>query len=278
MNLIVTSLFIGPNTESIIFPWDRIGHHSTIFNTEYNYTDAQVLLQLSLMVSEAAFAKKSLDPPSWLHDTELIYDSCPNIIIHFKFPHSKFNKPSILGHILYNEQGNILFIVFTATNNVCLATLDLDHYQTELSDILNYNSGVKGHKGIYMAYQSIRPKLIQTLLKYTEKNPQIIVTGHSLGGGLSQLCALDLAFYNPIHYSFASPLIFNPKGAEIFDNLVKYSYRIANLSDLVVISPLPVMPNGDSFCHVGKLVYFQRNLGNYKLNHSYAYAQEYNLI
>lgn len=272
------------------FTWDLIHQNMSKFNIDYNYEDARVLLQLSLMVTNANFDEKALDTPEWLQDIPLIYDICPLFVpLQRKRDKSKqtpehmdkFNvrdeiKP-LMGHILYNEQINILFIVFTGTSNICLAGLDLEYGQTELNDLLNYTPGIRGHRGVYTAYQSVRPQLVEVFQKYLYKNPQIVITGHSLGGALSQMCALDLAFYDPIHYSFAAPLMFNPLGCQAYEKFVKYSYRVANLSDLVVISPLPIMPNKDMFCHVGKLIHFQRNLGEYPLNHSLAYVQEYNL-
>ena len=120
--------------------------------------------------------------------------------------------------------------------------------------------------------------MVEIIKSYLSNKPQVIISGHSLGGAISQVCALDLAYYNPIHYSFAAPMVFNQQGYSVFTKLVKYSYRIANISDLVVLSPLPVMPNKDAFFHVGKLIHFQRNLGEYSLNHALAYVQEYNLV
>jgi hypothetical protein len=169
-------------------------------------------------------------------------------------------------------------VIFTGTYNVCLLGVDLEHAQTDISNLLTYVPGMKAHRGIYAAYQAIRPKLLTVVKKYIDaSNPQIIIAGHSLGGGLSQLCALDLSYYNPLHYSFASPLIFNPIAGDVFDKNVKKSYRVANVSDLVVMSPLPVMPNNDAFNHTGKLVYFQRNLGNFPKNHTLAYIQEFDI-
>ena len=212
-----------------------------------------------------------------LQNNTLSYDECPAKIISKIIPNSILNKSSPLSHILYNEIENTVFIIFTGTSNACMAAVDLSHSQTELDGILNYTPGLKGHHGIYDSYLSIRPQLVQILKTYLVKNPKIVISGHSLGGGLSQICALDLAFYNPIHYSFAAPLIFNQVGAAVFDKFVKYSYRVVNLSDVVTFSPFPVMPNKDAFCYVGKFVYFQRNMGDYSLNHTDAYVHEFDL-
>lgn len=287
VNLVTNAIFTHFNHKFFEFTWDRIGRHGLSFNTDYNHDDAQALLQLSLMVTESNYLEKSLNTPSWLHDVPLLYDECPLPIISQISKSSKLNKSGLLGHIFYSEGANILFIIFTGTINGCMVALDIVYGQTELEGITNYTPGLKGHRGVYLAYKSIRDQLVEVVKSYLPapnardgiaKNPQIIISGHSLGGAVSQLCALDLAYYDPIHYSFAAPMIFNEHGYHIFNNLVKYSYRIANISDLVVLSPLPVMPNKDAFFHVGKLIHFQRNMGEYPLNHGLAYAQEYNLV
>lgn len=278
IHLMTNAIFTHFNYRLFEFTWDRIGHHNPVFSLDYNHEDAQALLQLSLMVTESNYLNKSLNTPSWLHDTPLLYEECPLRLISQLSQKSQLNKSALLGHIFYSEEANILLIIFTGTINGCMAGLDIVYGQTELEGILNYAPGMKGHRGIYLAYKSIRSKLVEVVKSYLPKNPQIIISGHSLGGALSELCTLDLAYYNPIHYSFAAPMIFNEHGYNVFDKLVKYSYRVANISDIVVLSPLPVMPNKNAFFHVGKLIHFQRNLGEYPLNHGLAYAQEYNLI
>jgi hypothetical protein len=282
VNLITNSIFNRDGYESPPFTWERIGQHSTSFCSDFCYEDAQVLLQLSLMVGRANSEERPLDSPSWLEETLLVYNQCPSNIISSMASKSPANKSATLGHILYSKQANILFIVFTSTSNTCMAVLDLTYRQVELDDILNYVPGLRGHQGVYIAYQSIRRQLTKTIDKYLNNlsgtQPQIIICGNSLGGALSQVCALDLAFYNPIHYSFASPMVFNKIGHDLFTKHVKCSYRVANISDLVVILPLPVMPNEDAFYHVGKLIHFQRNLADYPSNHSLAYAQEFHIV
>lgn len=278
INLVTNAIFTHFNHRLFEFTWDRIGHHKPSFDTNYNYEDAQTLLQLSLMVTESNYLDKDLQTPTWLKDFRLLYNECPLSLISQLSQKSQINQSALLGHIFYSEGSNLLFIIFTGTINGCMAGLDLAYGQNELEGITNYTPGLKAHRGVYLAYKSIRQQLVDVVKSYLPRNPQILITGHSLGGALSQICALDLAYYNPIHYSFAAPMIFNEHGYNVFTKLVKYSYRIANISDLVVLSPLPVMPNKDAFFHVGKLIHFQRNLGEYPLNHGLAYAQEYNLI
>lgn len=277
INIVTSAILSRHRHNPFIFDWSLIGKHSTNFTSEYNYEDARCLLQLSMMVTNSNFTDIPLNVPNWLVDIPIVYETCPIKTIAEGISNSPLNKPTALVHILYSERGNLLLIVFTGTSNACLATIDLNYYQTELEGINNYLPNVRGHQGVYIAYQSVRPKLLETVRKYIDRKPKIIITGHSLGGALSSLCTLDLAVLQPLHYSFAAPLIFNPKACDIFTQLVKNSYRIANLSDLVVLSPLPIMPNKDAFCHVGRVVLFQRNLGEYSDNHSLAYLLEYNI-
>ena len=51
------------------------------------------------------------------------------------------------------------------------------------------------HSGYYLEYMSYRSELISIIQSALQSgtNPQLIVTGHSQGGGLAQLCAVDLA-------------------------------------------------------------------------------------
>jgi hypothetical protein len=277
MNILINGILMGYENKTILFDWSMIGRHSTIFSDKYNTDDAKALLQLSMAVTNTNFAGIPLNAPDWLQDIPIMYNVCPLRIISEGIPDSTINRSAILAHVLYSSRANIVFVVFTGTINACMAGLDLDYSQTEFTNILNYQDGMKGHRGIYTAYQSIRHDLIKTIMPYINNQAQLIITGHSLGAGLSNLCAFDLASYNPLHYSFASPLIFNPLGAEIFNKLVPKSYRIANLSDLVALSPLPIMPNGDAFCHVGTAILFQRNTGQYIDNHCMAYITEFDI-
>lgn len=278
LNLIISSVFMGPKHKPFNFTWDRINNHQRIFSNDYSYTDAQFLLQLSLMVTEYNYYNKKLNAPSWMNNIELSYTECPLPIISQGLSNTVLNESKLIGHIFHNTHNNVVILIFTGTVNTCMGGLDLSYNQTELDVILNYTPGLKAHKGIYLAYKSIREQLVTKLKPFLSKNPQLIISGHSLGGALSQLCSLDLAYYNPIHYSFASPMIFNNTGYETFTKLVKSSYRVANISDLVVLSPLPVMPNKDVFLHTGSLISFQRNLGDYSTNHSAAYIQEFELL
>ena len=278
IGMVISTIFTSKEAKRrYTYDWDLITDNLGIFQPDYTFEDARVLLQLSMMVTNMNFEKTEFDPPEWLQTTVLKYDTCPVEIISKGIPNSSLNDPTPLGHTLYDQRSNTLIIIFSGTSNACMASLDLDYAQTDLVEISNYEPGLRGHKGIYNGYKSIRPQLLKAIAAYADYNPQIVITGHSLGAALSSLCALDLAYYNPIHYSFASPLFFNQVGSRVFEKLVPTSYRIMNLSDMVALFPLPIMPTGDTYCHVGTMIPFQQNLGEYHRNHALAYMTEYDL-
>lgn len=268
LTLIMTMVLNSDNHVLIAFTDDVISSTHAWSNT-YAHDDAKILLQLALMVTTANYTGTALNIPVWLQNIPLIYHMCPTPVL------ARATTASTLGHVLYSATHNTVFIIFTGTSNACLASLDVQYSQREMSDISMYTPGMKAHQGMYTAYLAIREQLWH-VLKQTEQ-PQLYIAGHSLGGGLSQICALDLAQYDPTHYSFGSPLVLNAQAAEKFTQLVPHSYRIANMSDAVTMVPLPVMPNSNTFCHVGDLMYFQRNLGDMHASHVLAYVQEYNI-
>ncbi len=86
-------------------------------------------------------------------------------------------------------------------------------------------------------------KALATLL-FSQPVGSVTICGHSLGGALATLLALDVAanttFTDPSIYTFASPRTGDSLFASTFDQVVKNSYRIANRLDVVPALPPPV--------------------------------------
>ena len=106
--------------------------------------------------------------------------------------------------------------------------------------------------GFTAMYRSLRtsdalgsPTLVSSLatLPYPMPVSSVTICGHSLGGAIVTLLALDVAantiFKDPTVYSYASPRTGDPAFAGTFDQVVKNSFRIANRIDLVPKLPLP---------------------------------------
>jgi hypothetical protein len=80
-------------------------------------------------------------------------------------------------------------------------------------------------------------------LPFNHAGNSLTICGHSLGGALATLLALDLAantnFKNPTVYTYASPRTGDPLFASTYNQAVPNTWRIANRVDLVPKLPLP---------------------------------------
>ncbi|HMD38640.1 MAG TPA: lipase family protein [Candidatus Acidoferrum sp.] len=82
-------------------------------------------------------------------------------------------------------------------------------------------------------------------LPWAKQVSSLTICGHSLGGALATLLALDVAangsapFNNPVAYTYASPKTGDPQFVNVYNHMVPNTNRIANRLDLVPKLPLP---------------------------------------
>ncbi|XGV95279.1 MAG: lipase family protein [Leptolyngbya sp. BL-A-14] len=98
-------------------------------------------------------------------------------------------------------------------------------------------SGAEMHQGFVRAYFSVRPKIHDYLKSHDIAS--VTVTGHSLGGALAILCAVDIQ-YNfaskvPLIevYTYGAPKVGNDAFRDSFNRRVPNSYRFVHGMDLV---------------------------------------------
>jgi len=119
--------------------------------------------------------------------------------------------------------------------------------------------------GFTAVYESLRiardagsARLVDALpgMAFPQPVTSLTICGHSLGGALVTLLALDVAanttFSHPIAYTYASPRTGDPSFADTYNQVVPSTVRIANRFDLV-----PKLPPPPLYEHV---------LGIYELN------------
>ncbi|MEE2855192.1 MAG: lipase family protein [Actinomycetota bacterium] len=106
--------------------------------------------------------------------------------------------------------------------------------------------------GFTAMYESLRtgatpgaPTVVDALAKLPSPQPgSVTICGHSLGGALATLLALDVAanttFTDPVVYTYGSPRTGDSLFAATFDHVVKDSWRIANRLDIVPALPPPL--------------------------------------
>lgn len=115
------------------------------------------------------------------------------------------------------------------------------------------NGGCYVHAGFSSSYATIAGELHQVLKSILAEDEdesdidawQIYTTGHSLGGALATLAALDItkAFARQvIMYNFGSPRVGCPNFQEYYDTQVPLSFRVVNEGDVVCGQPTSALP------------------------------------
>lgn len=94
------------------------------------------------------------------------------------------------------------------------------------------------HQGFQLVYYSIRPSLVGLVRKYVAGRANLLITGHSLGGALSALAAVDLMNdaaedLSPVVYTWAEPRVGHDDFVTFFNAHINVCYRIVNVWDVV---------------------------------------------
>ncbi|EEF44327.1 triacylglycerol lipase, putative [Ricinus communis] len=131
----------------------------------------------------------------------------------------------------------------------------------------DFKQEVQVHSGFLSAYDSVRIRIISTIklaIGYTDDGAEppvkwhVYVTGHSLGGALATLLALELSSsqlskrgaISVTMYNFGSPRVGNRRFAELYNQKVKDTWRVVNHRDII-----PTVPRLMGYCHVARPVY-----------------------
>ncbi|MEP0923466.1 lipase family protein [Leptolyngbya sp. ST-U4] len=98
------------------------------------------------------------------------------------------------------------------------------------------------HSGFIAAYFSVRDRIHDYINKSTVSS--VVATGHSLGGALATLCAVDIQynFSDKVTieaYTYGAPKVGNDGFRDSYNRRVPDSYRIVNGMDLVPELPRP---------------------------------------
>ncbi|KAJ7555056.1 hypothetical protein O6H91_05G020400 [Diphasiastrum complanatum] len=133
---------------------------------------------------------------------------------------------------------------------------------------VSFNTEAMVHSGFLSAYDSVKSKIlsiIRTSARDTDLTDlptwKIYITGHSLGGALATLLALELSrsklakqkHISITMYNFGSPRVGNKIFAESYNKVVKDSWRVVNHRDII-----PTVPRMMGYCHVAQPIYFSR--------------------
>lgn len=227
---------------------------------KYENKLANALIDICFATSKSNFSPFVL-PPGFTLQSE----------IKCKEPVSYQNV--MIAHTIWNPNNKIGLICFTGTEYYSEWISDMEFSQIKPIPLNGYIDGILVHKGFYNIYNNVRTLLWDWWNINKNNIDTLFITGHSLGGALSTLCAFDFADLHPIHYSFASPRCGNVKFVDIFTQRVPQSLRINNTEDSIPQLPLAQTRNY-TYKHTSGNIPFTSSLGSIILNHTKAY---YNL-
>jgi triacylglycerol lipase len=192
---------------------------------------------------------------------------------------SQFTMPA--GYTLVAEfeadvLGNIEpfgYLMKSATDAV-LAFRGTDDFPDAIADI-RYNqapypydlSAGMSHAGFTAVYASTQAA-VQAAVTALPAGISLYFTGHSLGGAVATLAALDIAvnteFPSPIIYTIASPRAGDPDFANRFNGILvtdqTCSWRVVNMFDIV-----PLLPPKDIYDLFDDKTYYYDHVTNYLL-------------
>ncbi|WP_274655010.1 lipase family protein [Paenibacillus humicola] len=138
------------------------------------------------------------------------------------------------GFVLESDDAAIL--AFRGTRSAVDWVTDFIARQIPLSIVRN---GGRTHQGFTELYLSARSQIFGLLDRLPERKP-LFVTGHSLGGALAVLAALDIASnrrQTPYVYTFGAPRVGDPAFVRTYNKAVKATYRVQNEFDVVPYLP-----------------------------------------
>ncbi len=143
-------------------------------------------------------------------------------------------EPSTETAVLSGERDGMVYLAFRGTD-------DPKNWKTnvniEPSRVSWYVKGhVKAHTGFYRAYESVRNR-VHNLLRYKDASKPIVFCGHSLGGALATLAALDCVSSmvgRTVHvYTFGAPQVGDSAFIRAFNASVNQCVRVVNPHDKI---------------------------------------------
>lgn len=174
------------------------------------------------------------------------------------------------------ESKDSLVLAFRGTDSTPNLDSDLDLFQIPFPYVKN--AGLC-HRGITRIYQSLREEVLDQLSQLPQ-DKKFYITGHSLGGDLAIMAALDLAVNSNrkaiIAYTYAAGRPGDRDFAAAYKAQVKNSFRIYNVHDFIPTLPAaeyppPFTETGLVYEHVDVAVPIAFQMNNLFLNHRINY-------
>lgn len=165
--------------------------------------------------------------------SESIYvdDFIPTNIIYNKYY-------DVNGFIGISKNERAIYVVFRGSETI---TNWLDDFET-LMTTYPLCPQCSVHAGFYYSSLSVKDDVVHWTQALQKDNPtfDVVVAGHSLGGALATLTAVNLIINditNVRHFSFGSPRVGNTAAAIFISSLLPEIYRTTHYKDIVPHNP-----------------------------------------
>jgi hypothetical protein len=159
----------------------------------------------------------------------------------------------------YEPSSKTVIIVFRGTAESENIENDLNISKEYLS-IVPECEDCKVHEGFLISFDSLSEKIIETTKNLRNKYPdsEVIVTGHSLGGGMANIAAVLLEHLGMkvSLYTFGSPRVGNDKFVDYANKRLMKNIRVTYAEDPVTALP----PRLFGYEHSGTEVHFYDNI------------------
>ena len=173
---------------------------------------------------------------------------------YFKDSEYLYKNPKTDTQFVFKKKDNCIYISFRGTESFKDVMIDTSiSKQTIAYD--NSTSPIRVHKGFYDAYLSVRQVVLDLVGKNYEFGDKFFISGHSLGGALALICALDIKY----HFDFidenelfvvtlGQPRVGNESFCNSTNRRLPNYFRFRNGNDIV-----PTFPKF-GYEHCGKLI------------------------
>ncbi|WP_244935627.1 lipase family protein [Paenibacillus glycanilyticus] len=174
------------------------------------------------------------------------------------------------GFVLQSDRSSVL--AFRGSGSAVDWVSDFIAQQTTYRPVKNAG---QTHKGFTDIYTTTRSQVLDLIEQLPVEKP-LFITGHSLGGALATLAALDIAvntpFTAPIVYTFGAPRVGDTRFVKLYNNTVETHWRLQNEYDIVPHLPPLVYQSPDTkktyfYMHVKGEVKRAFRMGSVSGNH-----------
>lgn len=191
---------------------------------------------------------------------ELLQTEYDNFKLSLLFANESYDKQSIRvfnckfsdTQYLFTKINNDYFISFAGTESVKDALTDANLAKQGFA-YNNRNSNIRIHEGFHNAYRSVREYIMSMIKEGRQRGDRFFISGHSLGGALAVLCALDIQYnfennQDIFCFTLGQPRLGNAAFKNSTNRRLKSYFRFVNGDDVV-----PKWPK-IGYEHCGKII------------------------